>query len=88
MLALCSGYGSWYYAVMTTLAQIEAAAEALSYDQKKTLMEWLAERMRSKDSPVAVPHSVLDIPPVSLGNVIRLPSPDDDLLDEMLEERR
>ncbi len=73
---------------MTTLAQIEAAAEALSYDQQKTLIEWLAERMRSKNSPAAAPHSVLDISPVSLGNVIALPSSDDDLLDEMLEERR
>jgi len=31
-------------------------------------------------------HSVLDIPPVSLGCVLRPLGPDDDLLAEMLEE--
>jgi len=34
------------------------------------------------------PHSVLDIPPVSLGQALRPLSPDDDLLVEMLEDRR
>ncbi len=32
-------------------------------------------------------HGVLDIPPVSLGSVFRPPSPDEDLLGEMLEGR-
>jgi predicted DNA-binding antitoxin AbrB/MazE fold protein len=32
-------------------------------------------------------HSVLDIPPVHLGGVLRPLSADDDLLDEMLEGR-
>ena len=34
------------------------------------------------------PHSVLDIPPVSVGEVLRPLSSDDDLLGEMLEGRR
>jgi hypothetical protein len=33
------------------------------------------------------PHSVLDIPPVRLGAVLRPLTADDDLLDEMLEGR-
>jgi hypothetical protein len=33
------------------------------------------------------PHRVLDIPPVSLGAVLSTPTPDDDLLGEMLEGR-
>ena len=34
------------------------------------------------------PHSVLDIPPVSIGEVLHPLTPDDDLLGEMLEGRR
>ena len=33
------------------------------------------------------PHSILDIPPVSVGGVLRPLTSDDDLLDEMLEGR-
>jgi hypothetical protein len=33
------------------------------------------------------PHSILDIPPVSVGKVLRPFTPDDDLLGEMLEGR-
>jgi hypothetical protein len=33
------------------------------------------------------PHSVLDIPPVSVGAVLRPMTSDDDLLGEMLEDR-
>lgn len=32
-------------------------------------------------------HSLLDIPPISLGRVLRLATADDDLLGEMLEGR-
>ena len=34
------------------------------------------------------PHSVLDVPVVSLGPVLRTPTADDDLLGEMLDGRR
>ncbi len=37
--------------------------------------------------PVAKSHSVLDIPPVHVGRILRPLSPDDDLLDEMIEAR-
>jgi hypothetical protein len=33
-------------------------------------------------------HSVLDIPTISLGNILQPLSSDDDLLEEMLENRR
>jgi hypothetical protein len=33
------------------------------------------------------PHRILDVPPVSLGALLSTPSPDDDLLGEMLEDR-
>lgn len=32
-------------------------------------------------------HSILDIPPVSMGKMLRPLGPDDDLLEEMLEGR-
>jgi hypothetical protein len=32
-------------------------------------------------------HSILDIPPVTLGGIIQLPDADDDILAEMIEER-
>jgi hypothetical protein len=38
-------------------------------------------------SPAPSSHSVLDIPAVSLGPVLRTPDADDDLLGEMLEAR-
>jgi hypothetical protein len=44
--------------------------------------------MRRRRLKSALPHSVLDIAPVSLGRVIRPFSPDDDLLGEMLEGRQ
>jgi hypothetical protein len=34
------------------------------------------------------PHSVLDIPPVSIGEVLRPLASEDDILGEMLEGRR
>ena len=37
--------------------------------------------------PFAKPHSIPDIPAVSLGHILRPLTADDDLLDEMLEGR-
>ena len=46
----------------------------------------------SRDSVFATtcqkPHSILDIPPVSVGAVLRPLANDDDLLGEMLETRK
>ena len=73
---------------MSTLKEIERAADALPPDQQGSLLEWLAERMRRRRLGSAPPHSVLDIAPVSLGRVIRPLGPDDDLLGEMLDGRQ
>jgi hypothetical protein len=73
---------------MSTLTEIERAAEALSQDQQERLYEWLAERMRGRRRSSASPCSVMDISPVSLGRIIRPLSPDDDLMGEMLEKDR
>jgi hypothetical protein len=73
---------------MSTLAEIERAAEALPDDQKERLFQWLSERMPKRQQNSGSPHSVLEISPVSLGRVIRPLGPDDDLLAEMLEHRQ
>jgi hypothetical protein len=73
---------------MSTLAEIERAADVLPQGQQENLLIWLSERVRQQREAASSPHSVLDIAPVSLGRVIRPLSPDDDLLGEMLEERR
>jgi hypothetical protein len=73
---------------MSTLTEIERAADALPQDQQESLFKWLSDRMRRPRLNSASPHSVLDIAPVSLGRVIRPLSPDDDLLGEMLEQRQ
>lgn len=61
--------------------QIEAdfAAGKLDHLGKKADAQFEAGRTS--------PHSVLDIVPVSLGQVIRPLGSDDDLLDELLEDR-
>jgi len=69
---------------VSTLTEIERAADALPLDQQGSLLEWLSERMRRRRSKRVSSHSVLDIAPVSLGQVIRPLSADDDLLGEML----
>lgn len=45
-------------------------------------------RGRASPAPTSSPrHSLLDIPPVSLGAVLAYEGADTDLLDEMLEDR-
>ena len=70
------------------MTEIERAADALPPDQQESLLEWLSERVRRGRRKSAIPHSVLDIAPVSLGRVLRPLSKEDDLLDEMLEDRQ
>lgn len=70
-----------------TLAEIEAAAAALPAEQQKQLFNWLATRIQHDESSRATTPSVLDIPTVSLGLILKPLTRDDDLLDEMLEGR-
>jgi hypothetical protein len=41
---------------MTTLSEIEAAAEALPADQKRQLLLFLAERLRAERAPLPQPR--------------------------------
>ena len=79
---------------MTTLSEIEHAADALPPEQKQQLVQFLLTRLAPHGAGVAPStpgstqyHSILDIQPVHLGAVLRPLTPDDDLLGEMLEGR-
>jgi len=77
---------------MTTLAEIEKAVAALSREQMRALYRHLAQQLEQLEqegvetSPPSR-HGVLDITPVGLGPLLRPFDGDDDLLDEMLQER-
>jgi hypothetical protein len=78
---------------MTTLNEIKAAADQLPREELFILYTWMKERLATA-APDATTlsrgqgsHSVLDIPVVSLGRIIRPLTPDDDILGEMLEGR-
>jgi hypothetical protein len=77
-----------YPLTMSTLVEIEEAVDALPPEQKKQLLHFIAERLGSGTVGLTADgrrqHGVLDIPPVSLGRVLRPLSPEDDLLGEML----
>jgi hypothetical protein len=74
------------------LPEIEAAADALSDEEKLHLISHLAARLRSSAkgrefSRGTGSHSILDIPTVSLGGMLRPLTSDDDLLGEMLDDQ-
>lgn len=74
-----------------TLAEIEAAADALPPEDQARLLAHLASKLGSlNDSSFPAlandRQSVLDIPSVSVGRILVPLSSDDDLLGEMLEE--
>ena len=73
---------------MSTLVEIERATEALPLEQQESLSEWLSARLRIRHLNRGSGHSVLDIAPVSLGEAVHLLGQEDDLLDEMLEDRQ
>jgi hypothetical protein len=52
--------------------------------QEVTILATAAERLPSEGLQ---PHSIMDIPTVSVGAVLRPLTPDDELLGEMLEGR-
>jgi hypothetical protein len=76
---------------MSTLVEIEEAVNALPPEEKRQLLRFIAERLSGSPAGLTADarrqHGVLDIPPVSLGRVLRPFSPADDLLGEMLEGR-
>ena len=74
---------------MVSLAEIETAVAALSPADKFTLLQRLTEQLARSPHPARSQgsHSVLDIPPVHLGQVLKPWNNDDDILGEMLEGR-
>lgn len=69
---------------MSTLLEIEEAAARLPVEEQRLLATHLAARLSQAAEPPSGGHSVLDIPTVSVGRILKPLSPDDDLLDEML----
>jgi hypothetical protein len=73
------------------LTEVEAAADALSAEEKLELISFLAARLRkSAPSLDAAPsatggHSVLDIPSVSVGGFLHPLGTREEWYDEMLE---
>ena len=71
--------------------EIEAAAAALPREEQKILLKHLMKQVHglppSQDGK-DTRHSIFDIQPVSVGGILRPFSPDDDILGEMLEDRR
>jgi hypothetical protein len=76
---------------MSTLAEIEAAVDSLPPAEQKELLDFLAARVKQSpilERPVSKsPLSVLEIPVLSVGEVLIPFTADDDLLGEMLEGR-
>lgn len=70
-----------------TLADVEAAAAALPLDEQKQLLRSLESRIGQDVAKPPSKHSVLDIPTVSVGEILQPLTRDDDLLGEMLEGR-
>jgi hypothetical protein len=75
--------------VEITLEQLRDAILQLPEEQLRELLleveRWPSEELARPDA--ARSHSILDIPPVSVGAVLIPLSSDDDLLDEMLDRR-
>jgi hypothetical protein len=76
---------------MSTLVEIEAAVDRLPPTQQRLLLDFLATRLEPSSTSGKVPsparRSVLEIPALSVGEVLIPFSADDDLLGEMLEAR-
>lgn len=77
---------------MHDLTELETAAAGLPAHEKRELLQFLLSRLHAEGidtSDSHLPgHSLLDIEPVSVGAILRPLGCDDDLLGEMLEDRR
>jgi hypothetical protein len=75
--------------VELTLEQLRSAILRLPDDQRRKFLDEIeraSTRVAARDASGS-PQSILDIPAVSVGTVLRPFNSDDDLLGEMLEER-
>ncbi|HEY1684313.1 MAG TPA: hypothetical protein VGG19_06095 [Tepidisphaeraceae bacterium] len=75
------------YCMTKLLKEAVAKAGALPKEKQDEIAQLVLHEIESRQNR-PLPHSVLDIAPVSLGKMISLPGRDDDLLGEMLEDRR
>jgi len=75
---------------MLSLNEIERAVDDLTRDEKRELHRYLEDALQRQppERSAGGGHSVLQIPAVHVGAVLRLASADDDLLGEMLEGRK
>ena len=75
---------------MLTLNEIEKAVDGLTVDEKRELHRYLEETLHvsAVTRGPGRSHSILDIAPVQLGSVLQSETDDEDILDEMLEERQ
>jgi hypothetical protein len=76
-------------AVELTLEQLRDAILQLPEAERRVLLDQI-QRVSPTDVATAAatkPHRILDIPPVSVGAVLRPLTSDDDVLGEMLEGR-
>ena len=78
---------------MSTVAEIEDAMKRLPLSEKLRLLNSLSNALAEEQSAAfstvgqTQPQSVLDIPAVSVGGILRPTGDRGDLLDEMLEDR-
>ena len=74
---------------MATIDELESLLASLPDEQKHAIFRFLEGQLQNAAKPTlpSGTHGVLDIAPVRLGPVLRPLNGDDDLLDEMLEER-
>jgi len=75
--------------VELTLEQLRNAILQLPDTQRRELLDEIQRVLATYVAQAAAPksHSILDIPPVRVGAVLRPLTSDDDLLGEMLEDR-
>ena len=89
MIVARSDRGTAVATIEITLEQLRNAILQLPEEQRRELLLEVERRpstlLGRPDTPR--PHSILDIPAVSVGAVLRPLSSNDDLLDEMLEGR-
>ena len=71
---------------MSTLVEIESAVPGLGLSDLSRL-EQLIRSIRLKRERQSRP-SALDLPPLQLGTVLEPLGPDDDLLEEMMDDAR
>ncbi len=73
---------------MSTLQEIEQAVATLEPTEQRLLLEWLTGHLQKKPPMPPAVYSVLDIPPISVGRLLVDDVMGDDLLGEMLEDRK